>query len=120
MDTALHNIQNAMSANAPQNDQDKRRKFQRFENKHMYVKFQICKGGKAIGETFNATIFDVSAGGMRINIDSSQPFKSGDTIAFEISKDSNSGFLKGMGELVRSDSAENKTSIGVRFLEVAH
>lgn len=120
MDSALHNIHNAMSANAHQDEQDKRRKFQRFENKHMHVKFQLCKDGKVVGETYNLTIFDVSAGGMRINTDSTHLFKNGDRIIFEISKDTNEVFLKGMGELVRSNNADNETSIGVRFIEVVH
>jgi c-di-GMP-binding flagellar brake protein YcgR len=119
MDAALHNIHNAMSANSGNIDKSKRRKFQRFENKHMHVHFHL-KGKK---EKYQATIFDVSAGGMRIHTEMCDIFKDGDEIEFEISKESNNqdaSFLKGNGLMVRIDHLEDKMSIGVRFIEVAH
>jgi c-di-GMP-binding flagellar brake protein YcgR len=121
MDTALQHIHEAIHGGLDDNGEDKRRKFKRFENKQMFVKFNLIENGKINkNKLFKGTIHDVSAGGMKIDIAESANLKSGDEIEFEISKENQASFLKGTGQLVRKEGSEATTSFGVRFLEVSH
>lgn len=119
LDKAIGNVHIALENHPKAEGASTRRKHKRFEHHELKVSFKIKRNQIDIVDHVIGTIFDVSAGGMKLVLKERINCKAQDTIIFSISKPNGQQFLTGSGICVRLEKINELYAIGVQFEEVS-
>ena len=99
VETALENMRGFLEKDRER--EKGKRKHLRYGNRYLNVEYQLFKPGtSSLGNTlYRASVIDVSAGGMRIDVDKSLAITQGQRMKFEIKKPSLEVILGGTAQI---------------------